>query len=68
VFDVFFRVSEYYETGSRARLNGVGQASRVILTWPPPPTIGGISILKQDLTRLKPGEWLNDSLIEFYLK
>ena len=34
----------------------------------PPGQIGAVSITNGDLTRLAPGEFLNDTLIEFGLK
>ena len=34
----------------------------------PPSGPGAFSIMKSDLNRLKPGEFLNDTLIEFGLK
>ncbi|EGN98435.1 hypothetical protein SERLA73DRAFT_56480, partial [Serpula lacrymans var. lacrymans S7.3] len=38
-----------------------------ILMYPPSGT-GALNIMKTDLNRLQPGEFLNDTLIEFGLK
>ncbi|XP_048239758.1 uncharacterized protein LOC124111405 isoform X2 [Haliotis rufescens] len=39
-----------------------------LLTYPPPPTKGGITITNEDLYCLNEGEFLNDVIIDFYLK
>ncbi|XP_054715336.1 sentrin-specific protease 6-like [Uloborus diversus] len=39
-----------------------------ILTYPPPPQTGGIPITSEDLACLNEGEFLNDAIIDFYLK
>ncbi|KAL0969390.1 hypothetical protein UPYG_G00226820 [Umbra pygmaea] len=44
-----------------------GQVKRLIL-YPPPPAKGGISVTNEDLHRLNEGEFLNDVIIDFYLK
>ncbi|WAR07187.1 SENP6-like protein [Mya arenaria] len=40
----------------------------LLLTYPPPPEKGGISITNEDLYCLHEGEFLNDVIIDFYLK
>ena len=40
----------------------------VILVWPPPPRRDAVSILASDLELLDPDEFLNDSIIDFYIK
>ncbi|XP_035250064.1 sentrin-specific protease 7b isoform X1 [Anguilla anguilla] len=44
-----------------------GPPRRLIL-FPPPPTKGGISVTTEDLECLDNGEFLNDVIIDFYLK
>ena len=39
-----------------------------LLTFPPPPATGGIAITNEDLFCLNDGEFLNDVIIDFYLK
>ena len=39
-----------------------------LLTYPPPPEKGGINITNEDLYCLQEGEFLNDVIIDFYLK
>ncbi|KAF8778284.1 uncharacterized protein LOC129976630 isoform X2 [Argiope bruennichi] len=39
-----------------------------LLTYPPPPQTGGIAITTEDLSCLNEGEFLNDAIIDFYLK
>ncbi|KAJ8398183.1 hypothetical protein AAFF_G00430270 [Aldrovandia affinis] len=39
-----------------------------IMVYPPPPAKGGISVTNEDLCRLNTGEFLNDVIIDFYLK
>ncbi|KAL4233107.1 Sentrin-specific protease 6 [Mactra antiquata] len=39
-----------------------------LLTYPPPPEKGGICITNEDLYCLQEGEFLNDVIIDFYLK
>ncbi|GFT54544.1 hypothetical protein NPIL_694852 [Nephila pilipes] len=39
-----------------------------LLTYPPPPQTGGIAITNEDLQCLNEGEFLNDAIIDFYLK
>ncbi|XP_029569817.1 sentrin-specific protease 6 isoform X1 [Salmo trutta] len=44
-----------------------GPVKRIIL-YPPPPARGGISVTNEDLHCLNEGEFLNDVIIDFYLK
>lgn len=39
-----------------------------VATYPPPPQTGGITITTEDMCCLEPGEFLNDVIIDFYLK
>ncbi|KAM4048473.1 sentrin-specific protease 7 isoform 2-T2 [Anomaloglossus baeobatrachus] len=39
-----------------------------LLVYPPPPTKGGLAITNEDLECLEHGEFLNDVIIDFYLK
>ncbi|XP_025098063.1 sentrin-specific protease 6-like isoform X1 [Pomacea canaliculata] len=39
-----------------------------LLTYPPPPAKGGITITNEDLYCLNEGEFLNDVILDFYLK
>ncbi|XP_056337174.1 sentrin-specific protease 6 isoform X1 [Danio aesculapii] len=39
-----------------------------LLVYPPPPAKGGISVTNEDLHCLSDGEFLNDVIIDFYLK
>ncbi|GFQ73587.1 hypothetical protein TNCT_533963 [Trichonephila clavata] len=39
-----------------------------LLTYPPPPQTGGIAVTNEDLQCLNEGEFLNDAIIDFYLK
>uniref|UniRef100_A0A8C1L250 SUMO specific peptidase 6a n=1 Tax=Cyprinus carpio TaxID=7962 RepID=A0A8C1L250_CYPCA len=39
-----------------------------LLVYPPPPAKGGISVTNEDLHCLTDGEFLNDVIIDFYLK
>ncbi|XP_031436669.1 sentrin-specific protease 6 isoform X2 [Clupea harengus] len=41
---------------------------RRLLVYPPPPAKGGITVTNEDLRCLKEGEFLNDVIIDFYLK
>uniref|UniRef100_A0A671LI49 SUMO specific peptidase 6a n=1 Tax=Sinocyclocheilus anshuiensis TaxID=1608454 RepID=A0A671LI49_9TELE len=40
----------------------------LLLVYPPPPAKGGISVTNEDLHCLNDGEFLNDVIIDFYLK
>ena len=39
-----------------------------LFTYPPPPAVGGITVHNEDLYCLNDGEFLNDVIIEFYIK
>ncbi|CAJ0962061.1 unnamed protein product, partial [Ranitomeya imitator] len=39
-----------------------------LLVYPPPPTKGGLAVTNEDLECLEHGEFLNDVIIDFYLK
>ncbi|XP_072907842.1 sentrin-specific protease 6 isoform X7 [Hemitrygon akajei] len=39
-----------------------------LIVYPPPPSKGGISVTNEDLYCLEEGEFLNDVIIDFYLK
>ena len=39
-----------------------------LFTYPPPPATGGISVTNEDLFCLNEGEFLNDVIIDFYMK
>jgi len=39
-----------------------------LFTYPPPPAVGGITVHNEDLFCLNDGEFLNDVVIEFYIK
>ncbi|XP_052446615.1 sentrin-specific protease 7b isoform X1 [Carassius gibelio] len=41
---------------------------RRLIQYPPPPSKGGITVTAEDLECLKDGEFLNDVIIDFYLK
>uniref|UniRef100_A0A8C1PYL9 SUMO specific peptidase 7b n=2 Tax=Cyprinus carpio TaxID=7962 RepID=A0A8C1PYL9_CYPCA len=42
--------------------------SERLIQYPPPPSKGGITVTTEDLECLKDGEFLNDVIIDFYLK
>ena len=46
----------------------VEQDTRTLLVWPPPPAQASITLSYADLECLKPEEFLNDSIIDFYLQ
>lgn len=39
-----------------------------LIVYPPPPAKGGLGVTKEDLKCLEYGEFLNDVIIDFYLK
>lgn len=39
-----------------------------LFTYPAPPAVGGITVTNEDLYCLNDGEFLNDVVIEFYIK
>ncbi|XP_069060952.1 sentrin-specific protease 7 isoform X2 [Pleurodeles waltl] len=39
-----------------------------LIVYPPPPTKGGLGVTQEDLECLEHGEFLNDVIIDFYLK
>lgn len=41
---------------------------RRLIQYPPPPNKGGITVTSEDLECLRDGEFLNDVIIDFYLK
>ncbi|XP_058147059.2 sentrin-specific protease 6-like [Dasypus novemcinctus] len=45
----------------------IGPVEKLIV-YPPPPAKGGISVTNEDLHRLNEGQFLNDIIIDFYLK
>ena len=54
---------------NRLNMLSVGsQNNEVILVWPPPPQREAVSVLASDLDLLEPEEFLNDTIIDFYLK
>jgi hypothetical protein len=45
------------------------EVGRVMFRYPPPPNdTNAVTVTSRDLRRLRPGEYLNDVLIEFYLR
>ncbi|XP_029434962.1 sentrin-specific protease 7 isoform X2 [Rhinatrema bivittatum] len=53
------------EAWSEVRSPGPGQK---LIVYPPPPTKGGLGVTREDLECLEHGEFLNDVIIDFYLK
>lgn len=39
-----------------------------LIVYPPPPAKGGLGVTREDLKCLEYGEFLNDVIIDFYLK
>jgi len=56
---------QIYKVGSKQKEMGL---SKIILVWPPPPCKDAVSLLNTDLSLLEPDEFLNDNIIDFYLK
>ncbi|XP_030060002.1 sentrin-specific protease 7 [Microcaecilia unicolor] len=50
-----------------SEVRSTGKAQKLIV-YPPPPTKGGLGVTIEDLDCLEPGEFLNDVIIDFYLK
>lgn len=46
----------------------IEQDTRTLLVYPPPPAQASITLTYADLECLKPEEFLNDSILDFYLK
>lgn len=44
------------------------KAAERLIVYPPPPQPGGITVTSEDIPCLAPGEFLNDVIIDFYLK
>ncbi|XP_053366356.1 sentrin-specific protease 7 [Clarias gariepinus] len=44
------------------------QSAKILVIYPPPPAKGGFSITEEDLGCLDEGQFLNDVIIDFYLK
>ncbi|XP_058255107.1 sentrin-specific protease 6 [Hemibagrus wyckioides] len=44
------------------------QLTKILVIYPPPPAKGGFSITEEDLNCLNMGEYLNDVIMDFYLK
>ncbi|XP_034460174.1 sentrin-specific protease 7b isoform X1 [Hippoglossus hippoglossus] len=53
---------------SSLRSYGQQQLPVRLIQYPPPPCKGRISVTREDLARLNAGEFLNDVIIDFYLK
>ena len=49
-------------------LNNVAFLYVRLFIYPPPPSTGGITVTTDDLACLDDGEFLNDVIIDFYLK
>lgn len=50
------------------RLQNQRQECVTLATYPLPPVVGGIHVTTEDMRCLEPGEFLNDVIIDFYLK
>nr|XP_032832552.1 sentrin-specific protease 6-like [Petromyzon marinus] len=48
--------------------DGFSVTVETLVVFPPPPAKGAISVTNEDLSCLNPGEFLNDVIIDFYLK
>ena len=51
-----------------AHISFVAHCACRLFTYPPPPAVGGITVTNEDLYCLNDGEFLNDVIIEFYIK
>jgi len=55
-------------TRSQRRKRTSRTHNTVILVWPPPPQRDAVSIMASDMDLLEPEEFLNDTIIDFYIK
>ncbi|XP_069493353.1 sentrin-specific protease 7 isoform X3 [Ambystoma mexicanum] len=53
--------------GEWKEIKSKGSVQKLIV-YPPPPTKGGLGVTQEDLECLEHGEFLNDVIIDFYLK
>lgn len=53
--------------GGWQEIKAKGNVQKLIV-YPPPPTKGGLGVTQEDLECLEHGEFLNDVIIDFYLK
>ncbi|TRY92927.1 hypothetical protein DNTS_024363 [Danionella cerebrum] len=63
--------SSFKEPTARRPLRSHSKQQRTprrLIQYPPPPSKGGITVTTEDLECLKEGEFLNDVIIDFYLK
>uniref|UniRef100_A0A8C4ND93 Ubiquitin-like protease family profile domain-containing protein n=1 Tax=Eptatretus burgeri TaxID=7764 RepID=A0A8C4ND93_EPTBU len=49
-------------------MEGVPGAATKLVVYPPPPAVGGMVVTREDLACLDEGEFVNDVIIDFYLK
>ena len=61
-------VKKDYNTRSKAGSPLENKPIVTLFVYPPPPTKGGIAITNADVDCLSPGIYLNDTIIDFYLK
>ncbi|XP_048091012.1 sentrin-specific protease 7b isoform X1 [Alosa alosa] len=61
-------VSSTWKTRSAGSPCRTQALPRRLIQYPPPPSKGGITVTTEDLECLKSGEFLNDVIIDFYLK
>lgn len=54
--------------GSSVQENNTAGPNLKLLVYPPPPRTGGIAVHSADLRCLREGQFLNDVIIDFYLK
>uniref|UniRef100_A0A8C2USE5 Sentrin-specific protease 6 n=2 Tax=Chinchilla lanigera TaxID=34839 RepID=A0A8C2USE5_CHILA len=62
-----FQFFEDEEESGESHTIFIGPVEKLIV-YPPPPAKGGISVTNEDLHCLSEGEFLNDVIIDFYLK